>query len=328
MDTTHHNIGVLLINLGTPDAPTPQAVKKYLSQFLHDKRVVDMSRWLWCPILHGIILPRRSPKVAKLYQAIWTEQGSPLLAHSLEQKQALQALLNIPVELGMTYGTPSIQQAVTKLVQKGCNKLIILPLYPQFSNTTTEAARDAFKRLDSKLTAELTTHWIENYHDHPAYIQALAESVQAHWKEYGESDYLLCSYHGIPQRYADNGDPYPKQCEKTTQLLAKALNLESDKIGMSYQSRFGREPWVMPYTDEVLKQLPQQGKSELDIITPAFASDCLETLEEIAVENRGIFMQHGGQQYRYISCLNNRPLHIKMMGALVEQAMGSIIVVR
>ena len=322
MDKSSTQLGVLLVNLGTPEAPTPKAVKKYLSQFLHDKRVVDMTRWLWCPILHGVILPVRSPKVAKLYESVWMEQGSPLLVHTQRQAKALSTQLSLPVEVGMTYGTPSIESGLQSLKQQGCEQVIVLPLYPQFSHTTTSAVTDAIARLDLSSLPPLTV--VQDYHDHAAYIEALGDSVKQHWQQHGQSDYLLCSYHGIPQRFADNGDPYPKHCESTTNALLQHLGLDDSQMGMSYQSRFGREPWLMPYTDETLKGLPQKGKNRIDIMAPAFASDCLETLEELSEECKDIFVEAGGIEFRYIPCLNDNTLHIKMMAQLVQEAVEEI----
>jgi ferrochelatase len=311
--------GVLLVNLGTPDQPDSKAVKAFLSEFLHDKRVVDMTRWLWCPILHGVILPIRSPKVAKLYQGVWMEQGSPLMVYSQRQRAALQQRLDIPVELAMTYGTPSIQQGYDALLAKGVDDIIILPLYPQYSGTTTAAVNDKWQKVLAKQPEIPSYRFIKNYHNHSSYIDALATSVREYWQKNGESDYLLCSFHGIPQRFADNGDVYPQHCEQTTKLLALKLGLDESRIGMSYQSRFGREPWLMPYTDQTLKQLAAKGIKKLDIIAPAFSADCLETLEELSEECKEIYIENGGQEYRYIPCLNDSITHIDMMEQLVKQ---------
>lgn len=312
-------IGVLLVNLGTPDAPTPQAVKKFLSQFLHDHRVVDMTRWLWCPLLHGIILPIRAPKVAKLYQQVWMEEGSPLMVYSQRQATKLGKALNVPVELGMTYGNPSLQSGVEKLIKAGVEKVVVLPLYPQYSATTTAAVVDGLGKALNKLRVVPAFSVIRDYHAHPSYIKALAESVRKSWREKGQADYLLCSYHGIPKRFADNGDIYPRHCEATTKALAKELALDESKIGMSYQSRFGREEWLQPYTDKTLQKLAKEGVESLDIITPAFSSDCLETLEEISEECRDEFIEAGGKVFNFIPCLNDDDLHIEMMVELVNR---------
>lgn len=312
------NIGVLLVNLGTPDAATPAAVKAFLSEFLHDHRVVDMNRWLWCPLLHGVILPIRAPKVAKLYQSVWTDGGSPLMVHSKNQVRMLEKTLGIPVELGMTYGNPSMISGMKALEQRGAKQIIILPLYPQYSGTTTGAVEDARDKAASQLDSGLQVKTINDYHDHALYISALAKKVRQHWQDNGKGDYLLCSYHGIPQRYADNGDIYPNHCEKTTALLAQELGLNENEIGMSYQSRFGKEEWLKPYTDATLQSLAKSTVKTLDIVAPAFSCDCLETLEELAEECKEIFISAGGKNFRYVHCLNDDDDHINMMAELVK----------
>ncbi|EGQ7820243.1 ferrochelatase [Vibrio parahaemolyticus] len=315
---TKNKQGVLLVNLGTPDEPTAPAVKRFLSQFLHDHRVVDMTRWLWCPILHGVILPIRSPKVAKLYESVWMEEGSPLMVYSKRQAKKLAQHLDMPVELGMTYGNPSLQSGFDALIAQGVEEVIVLPLYPQYSGTTTAAVSDGITKAFKQLPVMPAFSFIRDYHDHPMYIEALANSVRQYWEEHGKGDYLLCSYHGIPKRYADNGDIYPQHCEATTRLLGEVLGLSSDQIGMAYQSRFGREEWLQPYTDKTLETITSKGVKKIDIMTPAFSSDCLETLEEIAGENKEIFMEAGGEQFHYIPCLNDDDMHIDMMAELVR----------
>lgn len=312
--------GVLLVNLGTPDEPTAKGVKAFLQEFLHDHRVVDMNRWLWCPILHGVILPIRSPKVAKLYQSVWMEQGSPLMVYSRQQADKLAQALNMPVELGMSYGNPSLRDGLSRLLDQGVDKVVVLPLYPQYSGTTTAAAFDGIAKACKSISTLPSISLVRDYHDNARYIKALANSVRAHWEQHGRADYLLCSYHGIPKRYADNGDVYPLHCEATTKLLGEELGLDSSQIGMSYQSIFGREEWLQPYTEQTLKQMPDKGIKSLDIITPAFSVDCLETLEEIAVEAKETFIEAGGESYRYISCLNDSQEHIDMMVELVQSA--------
>lgn len=314
----HKKLGILLANLGTPQAPTSQAVKAFLSQFLHDQRVVDMSRWLWCPLLHGIILPTRSPKVAKLYQSIWMDEGSPLMVYSRRQRDKLAELSQWPVELGMTYGEPSLLEGVRKLQQQGVEQIVVLPLYPQYSATTTAAVFDGLAKALRQLPVVPELHFIRDYHDHPLYIQALAESVRASWQLHGQGDLLLCSYHGIPKRYAQNGDIYPEHCQKTTELLAQALGLPQDKVMMTYQSQFGKEEWLQPYTDKTMEALPRQGIKKLDVICPAFSVDCLETLEEIAEQNQEIFLHSGGEAFHYVACLNESQSHIELMAALVK----------
>ncbi|MBE4606509.1 ferrochelatase [Vibrio navarrensis] len=310
--------GVLLVNLGTPDHATAPAVKRFLSQFLHDKRVVDMSRWLWCPILHGIILPIRSPKVAKLYQSVWMEEGSPLMVYSQQQKQALQARMGLPVELGMSYGNPSISTGISRLMEQGVEQITVLPLYPQYSATTTAAAFDALSKALAKMALLPSIHFVRDYHNQPSYIRALAQSVRQSWQENGRGDYLLCSYHGIPKRYADNGDIYPQHCEMTTELLRLELGLTKEQIGLTYQSRFGREEWLQPYTDKTLEALPGRGVKTLDVLTPAFSVDCLETLEEISEQGKESFLHAGGERFTYIPCLNAEEAHIEMMVELLN----------
>ncbi|HBQ0215154.1 TPA: ferrochelatase [Klebsiella pneumoniae] len=306
--------GILLANLGTPDAPTPGAVKRYLRQFLSDKRVVDTSRLLWWPLLRGVILPIRSPRVAKLYQSVWMEEGSPLMVYSRRQQQALAARLpDTPVALGMSYGSPSLASAVDDLLAQGVEHIVVLPLYPQYSCSTVAAVWDELARILAKKRAIPGISFIRDYAEHPDYIHALAASVRASFAVHGEPDLLLLSYHGIPQRYADQGDDYPQRCRDTTRELVSALGLPPERVMMTFQSRFGREPWLTPYTDETLKMLGEKGTKHIQVLCPGFAADCLETLEEIAVQNREIFLEAGGKQYEYIPALNADAAHIEMM---------------
>ena len=306
--------GILLANLGTPDAPTPGAVKRYLRQFLSDKRVVDTSRLLWWPLLRGVILPIRSPRVAKLYQSVWMEEGSPLMVYSRRQQQALAARLpDTPVALGMSYGSPSLASAVDDLLAQGVEHIVVLPLYPQYSCSTVAAVWDELARILAKKRAIPGISFIRDYAEHPDYIHALAASVRASFAVHGEPDLLLLSYHGIPQRYANQGDDYPQRCRDTTRELVSALGLPPERVMMTFQSRFGREPWLTPYTDETLKMLGEKGTKHIQVLCPGFASDCLETLEEIAVQNREIFLEAGGKQYEYIPALNADAAHIEMM---------------
>ncbi|WP_299014769.1 ferrochelatase [uncultured Photobacterium sp.] len=315
----NNKYGVLLVNLGTPDEASPAAVKRFLSEFLHDQRVVDMTRWLWCPILHGVILPIRSPKVAKLYQSVWMEEGSPLMVYSRRQQQQLNHKLGVPVELGMTYGNPCILSGLDSLKRQGCDKVLVLPLYPQYSRTTTAAVFDKVAKVLKSRADIPELRFVNQYFDHPDYIAALAGSVTDFWKQHGKPDYLLCSYHGIPKRYADNGDPYPEHCNGTTALLADALGMSREKMSMSYQSIFGREEWLKPYTDQTIAELAKKGVKRLDVMCPAFSVDCLETLEEIAEQCKETFIEAGGEEFNLIPCLNDRPAHIDMMARLVEQ---------
>ena len=306
--------GILLANLGTPDAPTPGAVKRYLRQFLSDKRVVDTSRLLWWPLLRGVILPIRSPRVAKLYQSVWMEEGSPLMVYSRRQQQALAARLpDTPVALGMSYGSPSLASAVDDLLAQGVEHIVVLALYPQYSCSTVAAVWDELARILAKKRAIPGISFIRDYAEHPDYIHALAASVRASFAVHGEPDLLLLSYHGIPQRYANQGDDYPQRCRDTTRELVSALGLPPERVMMTFQSRFGREPWLTPYTDETLKMLGEKGTKHIQVLCPGFAADCLETLEEIAVQNREIFLEAGGKQYEYIPALNADAAHIEMM---------------
>lgn len=312
--------GVLIVNLGTPKEPTPVAVKKFLSKFLHDYRVVDLPRIIWCPILHGVIIPLRARRVAKLYSSIWMEEGSPLMVYSVRQARALEEVTGMPVELGMSYGEPSIGGAIDRLLEKGVDKIIVIPLYPQFSSSTVSSVWDSVSRhlqtMKSRYTPSI--NFSNDYADHPAYIEALRASVLASFEANGIPDALLVSYHGIPVRFAKEGDQYPERCELTTKLLIEAINMPSLKIVMTFQSRFGREPWLTPYTDETIKNLPNEGIKSLHVISPGFASDCLETLEELDEQNREIFMHAGGTSFTYISALNDKPIHIEMLRQLVN----------
>lgn len=306
--------GILLANLGTPDAPTPEAVKRYLRQFLSDPRVVDTSPALWWPLLRGVILPLRAPRVAKLYQSIWMEDGSPLMVYSKAQQQALaQRLPDTPVALGMSYGSPSLESAVDELLASGVEHMVVLPLYPQYSCSTVAAVWDELARILARKRGIPGVSFIRDYADDSSYIDALAKSARDSFAQHGEPDLLLLSYHGIPQRYADEGDDYPQRCRDTTRELVSALGLPPEKVMMTFQSRFGREPWLTPYTDETLKMLAEKGTQHIQVMCPGFSADCLETLEEIAVQNREIFLEAGGKQYEYIPALNATPEHIEMM---------------
>lgn len=321
--------GILLVNLGTPDTPTPAAVRRYLSEFLHDHRVVDMSRWLWCPLLHGIILPLRSPRVARLYQSVWTDDGSPLLAFSRRQQAALTQLLAeremaCPVELGMTYGQPSIAQALDALQAQGVTHLTVLPLFPQYSSSTTAAVWDGLSKALRTRRNLPAIRFIRDYHDNPLYIAALAEKLRRSLPAQDSGawpDKLLFSFHGLPQRYVDEGDEYARQCEATAQAVADELGLTPEQWQLSYQSRFGREEWLKPYTDQTLTAWPAQGVRKIAVVCPGFAADCLETLEEIAEQNQHTFLQAGGELFTYVAALNDDRAHIELMYHLVQNEM-------
>lgn len=316
---SQHKTGILLANLGTPDAPTTAAVRRYLRQFLSDKRVVDTPRIVWWPLLRGVILPLRSSRVAKLYHSIWMDEGSPLMVYSRRQEKALSDLLpDTPVALGMSYGSPSLSSAVEQLLSHHVTHIVVLPLYPQYSCSTVGAVWDELGRIFAPKRWIPSLSLIRDYATEPAYIEALAASVRRAFNEQGEPDLLLLSYHGIPQRFANEGDDYPTRCRATTRALVSALGLPPEKVMMTFQSRFGREPWLMPYTDETLKMLPEKGIRHIQVMCPGFSSDCLETLEEMAIQNREVFIEAGGEKYEYIPALNDDPAHIAMMAALVS----------
>ncbi|MGP2517018.1 ferrochelatase [Yersinia sp. 2545 StPb PI] len=318
-------LGVLMVNLGTPDAPTPQAVKRYLTEFLSDRRVVDTSPWLWWPLLRSVILPIRSPRVAKLYQSVWMDEGSPLLVYSRRQQKALAARMpEIPVELGMSYGSPNLPDAIDKLLAQGVTKLVVLPLYPQYSCSTSAAVWDAVARILKGYRRLPSVSFIRDYAEHPTYISALQQSVERAFAQHGKPDRLILSFHGIPKRYAQLGDDYPQRCEDTSRALRGKLVLPAENIMMTYQSRFGREPWLTPYTDETLKSLPAQGIKHIQLICPGFSADCLETLEEIKEQNREIFMHAGGEKFEYIPALNDDEGHIDLLEQLIKQEIAQL----
>ncbi|MEO9274257.1 ferrochelatase [Marinomonas sp. 5E14-1] len=319
------NYGVLMINLGTPDAPTTPEVRRFLKEFLSDPRVVDLNPLLWKPILNLIILTLRPPKVAKIYQQVWMEEGSPLLVLSDRLKENLKTALlqklgqSVPVELAMTYGNPSVDSAAQKLREQGVENILVLPMYPQFSATTTAAAYD---RLMSSL--KHCPHWpsfqlLHDYADHPLYIEALVKSVKAQWSKQGERRHLVFSYHGIPKRYVTNGDPYARRCEITSKLVAEHLGLEDSEWTHVYQSRFGREEWLKPYADVTLTALPSMGTKRINVISPAFSIDCIETLEEVSLELGEIFETNGGQAFDYIPALNESPDQVALYMDLIEK---------
>lgn len=320
-------IGILLTNLGSPDAPETGALRRYLAEFLSDRRVVELSPWIWRPILHGIILNTRPQRSAAAYRKVWTGNGAPLLDISRRQASALgqrlAAMTNRPVriELAMRYGSPSLPEGLDRLLAEGIREILVLPLYPQYSASTTAST---FDRIAQALMARRDLpefHFIRSYPDHPGYIAALATSVREFQAQQGKPGRLLISFHGIPQRYAGSGDPYPRECEATARLLAEALGLSPDQWLLAYQSRFGREEWLKPYTSETLAQWGREGVERVQVICPGFAADCLETLEEIAHENREIFIKAGGKAFGYIPALNDRPDHIAALSDILLQRM-------
>jgi len=316
--------GILLTNLGTPEAPTAAALRPYLAEFLSDRRVVDRPPWLWLPILHGVILRLRPRRSAHAYQKVWTDEGSPLLAYGLRQQAALQQRLpaDVPVVLAMRYGQPSIAAGLQRLRDAGVARVLVIPLYPQYSVSTTASTFDAVAAAWSRWSHLPELRMVMDYHDQDAYIQALANSVRDYWNENGRGERLLLSFHGTPQAMREAGDPYYDQCQATARLLAQRLQLNSDQCQLTFQSRFGPEAWLQPYTDKTLESLAAQGVGRIDVLCPGFSADCLETLEEIAMLNRDVFMQAGGREYHYIPALNDREDHIAMLAGLVRQYTG------
>jgi len=316
MHGAQEKLGILLVNLGSPDAPTPSAVRRYLAQFLSDPRVIEANRFIWWVALHGIILRIRPKKSAKAYKKVWTDEGSPLVHISKLQTRALQKKLeerfrgDVIADLAMTYGNPSIKSGLEGLRKAGARRLLILPMYPQYSATTTAAVFDEVTRVLQGWRWLPDFRMINHYHDHPKYIEALATSIKKQWDDNGRGELLMFSFHGIPVRYINNGDPYFCHCQKTARLVAEELQLKDGEWKVVFQSRFGREPWLEPYCSVTLQELPATGIKNVDMICPGFAADCLETLEEIQMENKDLFMEAGGEQFNYIPCLNDNDDHI------------------
>lgn len=322
-------IGILLANTGSPDAPTPPAVRRYLAQFLGDRRIIELPRWAWLPLLHGIILNVRPRRSARLYQRVWLPEGAPLLVYtrrlaaSLAQRLATEAGGPYQVEIGMRYGSPSIAAGLRALRQAGAGQIIVLPLFPQYSATTSGTIFDA-------VFAELLT-WrripglrlVEAYFDHPAYLEAAASQIGAHFNAQGAPDRLLFSFHGIPAGYAAQGDPYPDQCRATAAALARRLGLPPEGWQVSFQSRFGPQEWLRPYTHETLQELGRAGLKRLAVDCPGFAVECLETLDEIAHEGREMFLKAGGGQFEYLPALNDTSAHVQALKEIILGALGA-----
>ncbi|MDD5240132.1 MAG: ferrochelatase [Sulfuricella sp.] len=345
--------GILLINLGTPDAPTAAAVRAYLKEFLGDPRVVEIPRALWWLILNGVILNTRPKKSAEKYALIWTAEGSPLLVHTQKQAKLLRGYLgeslgsSAPaalsptlshgergqscsppkdggedkplVEFAMCYGNPSIAAGLEKLRQQNCDRILIVPLYPQYAASSTASAMDAVFKALRRMRNMPEIRTIRHFHDHPAYIAALAQSVRDYWMQNGHPDKLIMSFHGVPRYTLDKGDPYHCECQKTGRLLAEALGLSAQQYQITFQSRFGRAEWVKPYTTATLEDLGKQGTKRVDVICPGFVGDCLETLEEIAMEGKATFLGAGGGEYHYIPCLNERQDWIMALRTIVAE---------
>ena len=315
---------VLLVNLGTPAAATPAALRRYLAQFLWDPRVVEIPRPLWWLILHGVILRTRPAKSAAKYASIWTAQGSPLLRWSQRQAECLQTELqarghDVLVRLAMRYGEPALDRVLDALQAEGASRLLVLPLYPQYAAATTASTVDAVAAWAKRTRRVPELRFVNHYHDDPGYIAALAASVRAHWALHPRGDKLVMSFHGVPARSLALGDPYHCECHKTGRLLAEVLGLAKDDYLVTFQSRLGRAKWLEPYTEPSVKKLAAEGVHHIDIICPGFAADNLETLEEIAMEAKQTFLQAGGRQFNFIPCLNDRPDWIAALGDLAER---------
>lgn len=320
-------VGVLVTNLGTPEAPTAPALRKYLGEFLSDPRVVEIPRILWKIILHGIILRIRPKKSAALYETVWTDEGSPLLVISKQQKAKIAESLaekygdEVSVSLAMRYGNLTIENALNEFQNDGVNNIVVLPLYPQFSGPTTASTFDAVTKTMQQWRWIPSLHFISGYHDNAKYIKALANSISEHINTHGKPEKLVLSYHGMPQSFLENGDPYYCFCHMTTRLVTELLGFEKDDFVTTFQSRFGKAEWLKPYTDVTLESLAKEGTKHIAIISPAFSADCLETLEELEHENRAVFIEAGGETYHYIPALNDDDLHIE---ALVDVISGAI----
>jgi ferrochelatase len=317
-------IGVLIANLGTPDAPSYFAVQRYLRQFLSDRRVIDTSRWIWLPLLYGVVLPLRPLRTARNYRKIWTQDGSPLAVYSNRLSVKIEALLRLSlkdrlrVQLAMTYGNPSIASAVQSFAEQGVTKLIVLPLYPHYCSSTTGSVFDATQRALQRWRCLPEIRFVNDYHDDAGYIDALTAKIRETWHAVGESSHLLFSYHGIPASYVAKGDPYQRQAEATTRQVVARLQLGDSQWSHCYQSRFGKVPWLQPYTIDAIKQLAERGVRKITVASPSFAVDCLETLQEVALEYRDKFTQWGGEQLTLVPCLNDDDEHARALANIVS----------
>ena len=311
-------IALVVANLGTPDAPTAKAVRRYLAEFLHDHRVVQLTRWIWCPLLHFLILPLRGPKAAAKYAKVWLPEGSPLAVHTQRLATALQARLpQWRVVVAMRYGKPALKGLLPGLRAQGFDKIVVLPLYPQYSSTTTASVEDVVKQE----AAGMPVAFIDDYSTDPGWVAAVADSIRSWRRSQGAGEHLLFSFHGLPQRIADNGDPYPQRCADSAQVIATALGLAQDEWTLTYQSRFGKERWLAPATDKTLAEMAARGVRRVDVVCPGFAVDCLETLEEVAMQFAEGFAEKGGE-LRYIPCLNDSAAHAVALAQLARRAVG------
>jgi ferrochelatase len=321
-------VGILMVNLGTPDAPTAVAIRRYLGEFLSDPRVIEIPRYLWLPILHGIVLRSRPKKLVPRYEGIWMEGGSPLLVFSKRQAEHVQARLfeqglDVEVELGMRYGNPSIPDAIARLRARGCDHILTVPLYPQYAASTTATAVDAVATYVGRLRNQPELRFIKRFHDHPGYIAALAGNIESFWAAEGRPQKLVMSFHGLPRYSIELGDPYYRDCLQTARLVRERLGLAPEALEVTFQSRFGQARWLEPYTEPTLIELARQGITEVDVICPGFLADCLETLEEISVECRDAFVKAGGRRFRYIPALNESASWSASLAEIVrEQLQG------
>ena len=319
-------VGVLLVNLGTPDGTDYKSMRRYLKEFLSDQRVIEEPKWKWWPILNGIILQTRPQKSGKAYASIWNNEQNegPLLTITRSQSEklaerlaAVQVARPVEVDFAMRYGNPSIKSKIASLAEKGCERLLVLPLYPQYAAATTATVNDAVFDVLKEMRWQPALRTLPPYHDHPAYIDALATSLKASISKLDfEPEVILASYHGIPKRYFDNGDPYHCHCMKSSRLVREALGWSKDYMRTTFQSRFGPEEWLQPYTDKTVESLAQSGVKRIAIFNPGFSADCLETLEEIDGENREIFMEHGGEKFAHLPCLNDSDEGMDMLATL------------
>jgi len=318
---------VLYCNLGTPDEPTPAAVRRYLAEFLADPRVVEIPRLIWMPLLYGLILPFRSAKSAAKYASIWRPEGSPLKLWTDKQAKLLQGWLGehghrVTVRYAMRYGNPSIASQLDALKAEGATRILVVSAYPQYSGTTTASVIDAVTAWSARVRNLPELRFVIRYHDDRGYVQALARRIERHWREHGRGDHLVMSFHGVPERTLHLGDPYHCECQKTARMLAAHLGLEKEQYTVSFQSRFGKAKWLEPYTEPSLRALAQHGVARVDVVCPGFTGDCLETLEEIAMEGKHAFLVSGGKEFQYIPCLNDDPAWIAALGAITQRHLG------
>ncbi len=329
--STPERIGVLLVNLGTPDSPSYFAVQRYLREFLGDRRVINTSRLIWLPLLYGLILPIRPIRTMRKYRKIWMGGGSPLAVYSTRLAAKVGAVLKtrlgdgLRVELGMTYGNPSLAGAVNALAEQNVRKLLVLPLYPQYCSSTTGSVFDRTAQVLQRWRWLPETRFVNDYYQDPGYIGALAESIENHWKQAGECSHLVFSYPGIPAPYVREGDPYQAHAEATTRSVVARLGLATGDFSHCYQSRFGSVVWLQPYTDDTLKELARRGLRKLTVVSPSFAVDCLETLEEVAIEYRDMFLELGGEKLTLVPCLNDHERHAEALADIVQSRLGGWI---